>query len=141
MHRIQQTRYLCSSWLLRYVLKIISVLIHAIFLSLGSTKSGYFFLGHPVFDWKANSVQTLNQLQFPSTDSITMSPSNCYSKRDQTETPRTGTHETMAILWKDFSLWNEAAVHYHVQSREQNATPFRSVRHSSLSFFLFENNY
>ena len=24
-------------------------LIHAIFLSLGSTKSGYFFLGHPVF--------------------------------------------------------------------------------------------
>ena len=23
-------------------------LIHAIFLSLGSTKSGYFFLGHPV---------------------------------------------------------------------------------------------
>ena len=48
MHRIQQTRYLCSSWLLRYVLKIISVLIRAIFLSLGSTKSGYFFLGHPV---------------------------------------------------------------------------------------------
>ena len=25
-------------------------LIHAIFLSLGSTKSGYFFLGHPVDD-------------------------------------------------------------------------------------------
>ena len=25
-------------------------LIHAIFLSLGSTKSGYFFLGHPVYD-------------------------------------------------------------------------------------------
>ena len=24
-------------------------LIHAIFLSLGSTKSGYFFLGHPVY--------------------------------------------------------------------------------------------
>ena len=25
-------------------------LIHAIFLSLGSTKSGYFFLGHPVYE-------------------------------------------------------------------------------------------
>ena len=25
-------------------------LIHAIFLSLGSTKSGYFFFGHPVYD-------------------------------------------------------------------------------------------
>ena len=27
-------------------------LIHAIFLSLGSTKSGYFFLGHPVVSWE-----------------------------------------------------------------------------------------
>ena len=27
-------------------------LIHAIFLSLGSTKSGYFFLGHPVHNYK-----------------------------------------------------------------------------------------
>ena len=26
-------------------------LIHAIFLSLGSTKSGYFFLGHPVYKY------------------------------------------------------------------------------------------
>ena len=31
-------------------------LIHAMFLSLGSTKSGYFFLGHPVFHYK-NIVQ------------------------------------------------------------------------------------
>ena len=32
-------------------------LIHAIFLSLGSTESGYFFLGHPVFFMKQSHEQ------------------------------------------------------------------------------------
>ena len=39
-------------------------LIHAIFLSLGSTKSGYFFLGHPVVDlehqWSAAIKEPLS---------------------------------------------------------------------------------
>ena len=34
-------------------------LIHAIFLSLGSTKSGYFFLGHPVYTLKAVDSQRM----------------------------------------------------------------------------------
>ena len=34
-------------------------LIHAIFLSLGSTKSGYFFLGHPVLKLLYNTTTTI----------------------------------------------------------------------------------
>ena len=52
-------------------------LIHAIFLSLGSTKSGYFFLGHPVYcctqvpivfctDFFGWGESTMNLLQNPS---------------------------------------------------------------------------
>ena len=37
-------------------------LIHAIFLSLGSTKSGYFFLGHPVYLVDQTTVSTILEI-------------------------------------------------------------------------------
>ena len=65
-------------------------LIHAICLSLGSTKSGYFFLGHPVLASK------VHEMPFPDKEPSIF----------ETNSWRKGKHRRMGILFVFLNLFN-----------------------------------